>query len=240
MKFLLSRRALFLLSTPAFADTLTVFPAAGANDPVDGFTKRGVAGESFSTIRNGAGTSASATSTTDTMEMQLASGGNFKNFARMIFLFDTSSIDDGSSIDSATFSVKVANKANQLGGNNELYVVSVSPATDDNVVTGDYAVANYGTTLFGSKTYASISTSAYNDFTLNASGEGSISDIGNSKFGVIMRDDFDNSFSGSGSENNSNFYNILFADTAGTTSDPKLVVNFTIPVSTTGNFFQLF
>jgi hypothetical protein len=106
-------------------------------------------------------------------------------------------------------------------------LVSSSPASNTALVLADYAVANWGTTEYATRIAGtSWASAAYNDFALDAGGMAFISKTGVTKFGLRFSGDLDNSAptypGGSGEKD---FYAGGFtADTALTTTDPKLVV----------------
>lgn len=149
---------------------------------------------------------------------------------RSFFLFDTSSITDTDTIDSAVFSVyaiAVADNADN-DGNDFLGVVTSSPATDTAIITADFD--QVGSTeqhdTGERKDISGLSFSAYTDFTFNATGRGNVSKTGISKFAlreghdllndaVVVDNNRDNRVSG------------YYADQSGTTNDPKLVVTHT-------------
>ncbi len=203
--------------------TSTFFPAAGSSSPVDGRVQRESVNEGYTTIHNGAGTSASdtdaiislilfATSTTD----------QYSALARFICGFDTSSIADTDVLDSATLSLWGFDSSTGLG-DTDVDIVSSAPASSSTLANGDYA--NLGTTRFATGVAISaFNIGSYEDYTLNASGEAQIDFTGNSFFGVRRKWDVDNSFTGTWSS--SAFTRIRFqaADTTGTANDPKLVV----------------
>lgn len=140
---------------------------------------------------------------------------------RGITLFDTSSINDGDTIDSATYSIKGANAINNFS--QSVVMVDSTPASNTNIVVGDYAQVGTAEQATGRITIASWSTTAYNVFTLSATGLGNISKTGVSKFGYRVSGDFDNIeptwSSGLAADCSGDS-----ADVAGTAQDPKLAV----------------
>ncbi len=150
--------------------------------------------------------------------------GNWNEMYRSAFLFDTSAIADTDTISSATFSIYVTSKADP---NSEMsfMVGTSSPASNTNLTTSDWAnETRFGTTHLASDiAYSSISTSAYNDFALNATGISNVSLTGITKLGVRSTQDADNSTPTWGA---SVYKHISgsYADNTGTTQDPKLVV----------------
>ncbi len=208
---------------------VTLNPVAGANFPVDGATNRNGVNQTFSAIRAGAGVFASATQTD--LELSLASSGTtdqFDTLYRSFLVFDTSSIPSGSSISSAILSLYGTSKTNNLGSP-DLHIGGANLTGNANIVTGDYLHAL--TTSFGSVAYASISTVAYNDITLNASGIAAIN-MGAaawSQFSIQLSWDINASFTGTWSGSKSSVITVGAADNASSTKWPKLVITYTTP-----------
>ena len=150
--------------------------------------------------------------------------------SRSFTLFDTSSIPDGNTIDSSTYSLFGFAKNDQ---GSSVAPVQSSPASDTAIVGDDMdAFVNLHSDTVGATaiTIAAWSTTAYNDFTLNATGRGWISKTGISKFGFRQSKDYSE---GTGHANAptataSDYAQPRAADTAGTGNDPKLVVNHSV------------
>lgn len=146
------------------------------------------------------------------------------SITRGVFLFDTSSIPDGDTKNSAIFSLA----ADGFGPNNadttSFRIITSSPASNTALIGADYATANFGTTSFGSMALSSWVNTAdtYNDVTVNADGLTNISLTGVTKWATRIALDIDNTEP----TGNNNFEGRM-ADTAGTTSDPKLAVTHT-------------
>ena len=150
---------------------------------------------------------------------------------RGFLLFDSSSIGSDS-IDDATVSLYDDNifiSNGDTGSNNTYYIVTSTPASNTTLAVTDYqnsgdSIDNptinsneiTGSTIAGNR-------SAYQDFTLNATGEGNVSTSGVSKFGFRHGDDEGTSPGWTVDTRNS--WLASSADTTGTTKDPKLVVN---------------
>lgn len=148
----------------------------------------------------------------------------WRNTARSFYLFDSSSIPDTDTIDSATFSVYVT--AKDTGGGDftdEIAMVDVTPASNTAIVATDYV--NSGTTKQATNlTIASITTSAYNDWTLNSTGLGNISKTSITKFGLRQEDDRANTEPTADATDQISSIRADYVDQTGTSSDPKLVV----------------
>ncbi len=149
---------------------------------------------------------------------------------RSFTLFDTSSITDTDTIDSATYSTYVTNCYNSNNMSNVL--VETTPASNTALSTADYDAV--GSTSFGSYAHPAgfpSSPNTYWNITVNASGLAIISKTGVTKYGIRVSGDINDIAPSGGSEK----YNqgvIISADTSGTSTDPKLVV-----VHTAGSSF---
>lgn len=210
--------------------TLTTYPVAGANDPVDAPVNLVGQDATFSTLSNGNGNQGGLeTSSTDHLAKTQASttSNQFQTICRGIYVFDTSSIGTTDSISSAILSLYIFFKENSLGDSG-VTIVSASPAANNAVAASDYQTV--GTTSFGSATYAGVDTGGnYTNFTLNASGIANVAkgSGARSKFASQLTWDFDDSFGGVWVSNAETRHLGNFADETGTTKDPKLVVEYT-------------
>lgn len=208
-------------------DTLTVYPDADTEtSTVDGrVAQSGGTSDSWSSRRSGAGNYFEDNTSPANAPLAQAhtTTNNWQFLSRGIFLFDTSSLPDGSTISSATFSNYVTTR--QTTSNVGVNVVSSTPASNTALVNGDYTQT--GSTKFSTVIRVNdMSTNAYADFALNASGLTNISKTGISKFGTRLEEDLDNS-SPTWSSNALMGTQISFAEHTGTTQDPKLVVIYT-------------
>lgn len=212
--------------------TSTFNPASGLNSPVDGDAFRfSSGGESWATIRAGAGTGAdpSAASQFSPNVEVLAAGGNFRTLTRGIILFDTSSLPANATITSATFSIWIISKGDSWtdGG---LCLVSSAPASNANIATTDFPTANFGTTEYATRvTLASITTGQYLDMALNASGLTFINTPGIQKFGLMISYDLDNTSKATTAGFSANV-DVDYADNG--SNIPKLAITYTTPTTT--------
>ena len=113
-----------------------------------------------------------------------------------------------------------------------------NPASNTAIVAGDHDVTKW--TMIRQTTgvsQASWSTTNYNDFPLIAAGLANISKTGISKFGTVSNYDLDNT-APTCIANQNDTLDYKTADTALTTSDPKLTVTFS--VGTAANNFGMF
>ena len=181
---------------------------------------------SWATIHNAVNGTASLTSS---MYVYLyaygAQSDTWSNLARAGVEWDTSSIGAGSNITSAEVDlyVKSGQFVDNANLNQGINLVSFSPAGET------YVIADYS--AFGSTDYAtdidmgSLSTDAYNTWTLNASGLSGITVDGDTKFGVRFTSDIDNI------EPTwvANAYSKCYFDRAEDTNKPILNVTYTLP-----------
>lgn len=214
--------------------TLTVYPdASSGSTTVDGYVTRNTGGsnETLSAIRSNAATSASTTSTT--FFTFITAGGitdRFTALCRIFMHFDTSALGSGASISDATLSLRGTAKSASSLGSAETHITSSTVTSDNSLTTSDYSAL--GSTSFGSLTHASMSTSGYNDITLNASGISNVSLTGVSKFAGRYAWDLNNNLTGYSHTNNTqSSMTFNSADATGTTNDPKLTITYTVASS---------
>ena len=209
--------------------TTTVYPDANPETTtVDGLVVRATTNESFTTIRTGVGTGGDDASLLATFGRLLASAtvDTYNDLRRSFFLFDTSSIPDTDTISSATFSftVNVGNLSDGLSLSVSL--VGSTLASNTAIVASDFEGTFANVTKFATdKTLASLTVdgSTYNDWALNSSGIAAISLTGVTKFGGKITNDVDN-VAPTWISSADSYVNVNSADTAGTTTDPKLVI----------------
>lgn len=213
--------------------TSTFYPDANVETTsVDGFVA--LAGQSsWSAARDAAdGSAASDTATNDSVGY-VRQGATTYACNRGFFLFDTSSIPDTDSISAATLSI-YGLASDTIDAINDassyINVVSSSPASNTALTTADFD--QFGTTVFSTSIdITSWSTTGYNDFALNASGIANITKTGVSKFCSREGHDIDNVDPG-GSGGLFSSAGGYYADQAGTTNDPKLVVTHAAAAAT--------
>ena len=226
------------ITYPVFTDFASTFhPDQDAEaDTVDGYTRYEVPNSDWSVLVAGAGGYSSDTVVSSAMIGMTGhtSSNRFNTIARCPFLFDTSSIPDGDSVSSATLSLKGTSKTDGLSTTPSMNIYSSSPASNTSLAAGDYD--SFGTTAFCDTdvTYAGWNTSAFNDFVLNASGIAAIDITGISKFGTRnseydVGDELDPGNHDPNWVSNSDTWVMgSFAETEGTASDPKLVVEHSV------------
>jgi hypothetical protein len=212
--------------------TDTLYPAAGANAPVDGYLNYNAVA-TYATVRNN--TTANSLDVTSAEAPIITAYKDVSTYycRRGVFGFDFTAIGTDT-IDSATFTITGTTKEN--ANNDDCNIVSASPASNNNLVNADYNVSNFGSTSYATVTAAAWGAAAQN-FTLNASG---ITYLGTfyAKSGHIgflgTRGSLDLTTT---APSGGNVLNGYYADQTGTSSDPKLVVVHSAGApASTGNF----
>ena len=216
--------------------TLTAYPQPSTGTaPIDGSVGKteAAAGIDFGALENSAGDTTDLTGvgldvnvlagTTDNKYRQIQRGG---------VGFDTSSIGSDT-IDSAILSLMPRINATVLG-DTDLDIADFTPTNGANFPATDYNAVNWSTTTrYATGIAISASTAdVYSNFTLNASGRAEINGSGNTFYGLMLKWDFDNNFTGTWVSADSSRWQPYQADQAGTTKDPKLVVEHTAAVAT--------
>ena len=211
--------------------TSTFYPDADPETTsVDGTQRRRGVDETWATIRGGAATAGEDAATDiPTLAQGSTTTNQWAGLDRGFFLFDTSAIPDGDTIDSATISLY-----GKAGGGTALTVTgniySSSPASNTAIVAGDFGLV--GTTQFSTGiAIGSWSITAYNNYALNASGLAAIDKTGVSKFSHCLQEDRANSAPSWVSGATGDLRTKAAEAVAGTTEDPKLVVEHSVPVT---------
>lgn len=224
----------------------TFYPDADAESTsVDGVVWRqpaGGAGETWATIRAGAGTGSADTGGSSGCNFgtgllveydTISSPPGYRYIFRTIMLFDTNTLPNTASISSATLSLYGICKLHN-NGNYDYNIYTSTPASNTGLANADYGQT--GTTAQSDTAIAgtSLSTTGYNDWALNSTGIGSISLTGVSKFSLKSTQDSSNT---DPLQTTRTQQYVLFgsAEDAGTTQDPKLVVTFTTGGGATPN-----
>lgn len=196
----------------------TFYPAAGATSPVDGTTAY-TGDASWATTHNAATATAVQDTSTSAIFIRSRDAGSQYQLYRGVMCFNTSTIGTDS-ISSATFSFAARGGAD--GDDDDGYtieIVDLTLASTAAVTTGDYDA--FGTTSYGSFDVSSwVNTDGtYNDWTLTDTSI--INKSGVTELGLRMSGDINNT-----APTGNNSIGGYFADDggAGTTNDPKLVV----------------
>ena len=216
-------------------DTLTAYPGDnGADDPVDGYTAQAVDNATWANTRDGAGNASGYSGETGNHVVRIQNGGvsGFVGISRSIYCFDTSALTAIAEISASVLSVYGTSKSDGLSISLDLDIYTSTPASTTALVNGDFAQIGTTSQTGSAIAYASIVTSAYNDFTFNATGRGNVSKTSISKFGIrnANRDVADSEPGYVSAYAISNFV-ANFSDSV--TNKPKLVITYTSTVDTT-------
>ena len=151
--------------------------------------------------------------------------------SRGFFLFDTSAITDTDTIDSATLSLHIQAKIDDINDANAYCsIITTTPASNTDIVVGDFDQVG-STKQSDDIDITGVTTGAYNVWTLNGTGLGNISKTGITKFGIRTGHDIANSDIGA-TIRTSNLQPRM-AEFADTTSDPKLVIEHSVAAPAT-------
>ena len=211
-----------------FLTTDTFNPAAGTNTPVDGDVWWNNTDSLWAGMQGAtAGNYVQTTSTSMYVCYLKASGAGspyWSYLIRSFTLFDTSSLTASAEISSAVESLYLSSADNDPNMGQSVYLVTTTPANTNNLVNEDFdqvgSVSQANTPLI-----SALSASAYNDWTLNATGRGNISKTGITKFGFRISGDATNT---EPSWPGGNLDNTVIANSADNASNkPKLVVTYT-------------
>jgi hypothetical protein len=219
--------------------TSTFYPDANAESTsVDGGVVTNIAnpGEPWATIRGratGTGVTESAANGFDVYIIHATTSNQFRYLGRAFFLFDSSAIPDADVISSATVSIYSSSIDN--APTQSYALVASNPASNTALTTADFDAIS-STLLASEIAGASITINTYTDFALNAAGISNISQTGVSKFGLRLKSDNDNTAPTWVSGNAAGWLT-HYADTTGTSQDPKLVVEHTSASATTNPAF---
>jgi len=214
-------------------DTLLQWPDPG--DPgtttVDGIVRRFTTAESFATIRTSAGNSTwNATSDNAVQFTADTTSNTWTNLYRSFFTFDTSALTGAAVISAATVSLfDVYGVSDPSGLGPGIDLVSVTPTANNALTASDYSA--FGTTSYtGSpKTAGSWTSSAYNAFTLNATGLAAVSKTGITRIGA-RESTYDITGTTPTWTSGTNVgIGIQFSDQPGSSNDPKLEITYTVP-----------
>lgn len=220
----------------AFAATLTAYPDPDPETTTVDGTVLYSSNPTWATVRGAStGTSASDNGTNNSIR----TGSAFDCY-RAFCLFATSALTAAATITTATASIFPLTKTNSDNdGDDWINVLQSSPASNTALATTDYP--NVGDALTNpteGSTRADISgitTGAYLDFALNATGIGWVSKTGVTKLGYREGHDcIDSAPAGA------NQLLIRNAESLGTSNDPKLAVTYTVPAGLLGDPLRAF
>lgn len=206
--------------------TTTVYPDPNPETTtVDGLTWDTTSTTSWATMIGAAGDLADDSTGSAALRLfaYWTDGSNYRQNGRTIVLFDTSSVPDTDTIDSAVLSMYVIDKTDPASKTPNSDVYTSTPASNTAIATTDYAQTGSTSQTGSPVAYSSMTASAYSDFTFNATGRGNVSKTGVSKFSV-KNANYDAAATAPGLTSADAYCRVNSADTAGTTTDPKLVV----------------
>ena len=222
------------ISCKLAASTDTSFPDAGTGGTtVDGFASHSTAADDWDGVHDGAGNASNPTGTSINMDLSRNSGTPITIIGRGIMLFDTSGIGAGGVIDVAVPSLYDRDNLVFTDNDAQAYFSIVQTdgiGVDNNIQPGDYdavgdAIDNptEGIDVGDRIRMEDSATSAYNDFTLNATGRGWVDPAGITYLGIREGHDIEDVPI---ADTLRNFKRWWAADETGTSKDPKLVVTY--------------
>ena len=212
--------------------TLTAYPDPDPETAtVDGYVKRNIVPGTWSDVRDGAGTDRFDLQTLIRVIFDAAVTTDlWDQLSRGIALFNTAGLGASAVVSAGTLSLWCQQKSDPPAWAPDINIYSSAPGSNTGLAISDYGTL--GTTAFSTaKTYAGITTGAYNDFALNASGLAAIALAGVTKLGIRNANYDVANVSPTWSSNGQSLVDFSTADVAGTTEDPRLVVTYTLPVS---------
>jgi len=190
---------------------------------VDGFVQNFPTGGTWAAARAAATGTTADDSATQGVFVQNRLAGTDWIINRAFLLFDTSSLTAAAIVSAAVLSVVPHDAA---GGSDVdgmfVHIVASTPVSNTALATADFD--QLGATSFANMAAWIVSDSTYRDFTLNASGIANVSKTAVSKFGAIGSLDLN----GSPDPTGNNQCLARWADYAGTSFDPKLVVTYSL------------
>lgn len=212
-------------------DTLMTFypdPDPGVNS-CDGTVSRDGVDEAWATIQAGAGVTATTSVTGGICVRILASTttNQFQELRRGMFLFDSSALGRFGAVPlTAVVSIMGSGKLDSLGIAPDIDCYGLTTVSNNTLDPADFSTCG-STSYSGSPiTFANWSTTGYNVFTMNATGLASVSTTGVSKFS-LRNANYDVAVVAPGWVSGvASRINTTFADTLGTSQDPKLDVTF--------------
>jgi len=182
---------------------------------------------SWGTIRSGAGTGSTAAGSN---EEYSSSWGWYTYNYRSGLCWNTSTLGSAATITGATISLYGSSKQDSALNSLSSVIVGFTPTNSAALASGDYNKT--ASSLFAPKiTSANWSTSAYNNFTLNAAGIATINKPGISCFAFRSNEDVSGTIV-EGNGNNQAFIKFYPWTTAGQTKDEMLTITYTTPDTT--------
>lgn len=234
--------------------TSTFYPDAGTGTAADGTAGWSGSDTAFATVRAHVGNAvnpdvnaAKADDVVNNYLLRLLNGATdfnqLRQMNRALYSFSTGALGTDT-IDSATFSIAAAGSTTIDGvnaTNNSAVLDKVTPTNANNVVATDFDITRWATVEQSSNRILYDNWAAntvYMDWTLNATGRGNINKSGITSFGLRDSIDFDNTGLSGNTGTVQDGGNGYFADQAGTTSDPKLVVVHSVAAGGAGQLIE--
>ncbi len=220
----------FSITSTTFAVTTTFFPDPNPETTsTDGRAEQGGgAGLSWTaiTVGSGSGADSSTASQVSPYLFGEAAANTWSTMRRTFFLFDTSAIGAGATVSSSTFSFNATAKVDNATLNQSIAIVGASTTLNTSIAIADYALTASATQRYSPDVdLGLISTTGYSHFLLNSDGLNNVSLTSITKIGVRFHSEV-NRVEPTWVASNSNV-TIDHAETAGTATDPKLVVTYT-------------
>lgn len=227
---------------PVFTDTTsTFFPDPNAETTsVDGDVYRTVALESWDTTHDATNGTAAEPSANPWSVQSYFDGVATYEIDRGFLLFDTSAIPDTDVISAATVQLYITTLLDTDNDAQSYFTIvgNTSPASNTDLVVGDFdqcgAIDN-PTKMSDDVDATGISTSAYNTWTMNATGLANISQTGITKWGVRSGNDIED-IAVVGNVRTTIL--VRSAEQTGTTNDPVLTVTHAAPAAETAPSVQ--
>jgi hypothetical protein len=214
-------------------DSLTVYPDGNPEtNTVDGGTSYQGDVADWSTIvgYDGNGSQDSTADFTCLGFITVNGSNNWRFLYRSLYLFNTAALTGDVIVTAAIMSIYGTLKLDQGSTGYGSNVYASNPASNIAIANGDHDTL--GATQFASTiSYASLSSTGYNDFTINATGLAAINKTGVTKFG-LREAVYDATGTNPGSIGSDKYqiFNCKFAE-AGEGYKPKLVVTYTLPIT---------
>jgi PKD repeat protein len=222
MKRLLLVLILLLLFTGIASATTSTFTAA---TNADGRMSRSNGNETFTALRNGAGTASDTSTAIITFCGPSTDPGapanNYSSMKRFGWSDDTSSIPDTDTVTAATFALYGGSYKTYGLGNSTLVLVAFTPADYTSITAADYSARSL-VPLATNISETAWSNTGWNTFTLNAAGLAYISKTGNTSLMLTTAWDIDNSAPTSWASDTSSL--VKGYQTTGAATDPILTV----------------
>lgn len=157
-----------------------------------------------------------------------ASGNNDSYIYRAALPFDLSTVPAGATITAVVLRLYVASKTATASGGT-IFVVPSTQASMTSLATSDFGLLAGSTTYNDTQpTFASLTTGAYNEITLNAAAIAAMTPGGN--FKLALRTSWDKTNTSPGTPP-SGYYEsrMIFNASEAASNKPELVINYTAP-----------